>query len=354
MQMLDVLRRLAELDSKNPNVVNSTPIPIVEDVEMLTEGKNLEINMPEPDINDLRALSGFKKKLNESVIAECGMMPMGAPMPPTMPASLNMSAGNAGEIVAMMRGIMDLAKGDTPSMSMSPIPAMGSPMPSMSAMGDVDHDGDHDMRDHDLEMPDNGPLMGMDDEPKVSGPTFGDEIDDSGSDELADIVKKIRTGEPVKIKTDMPVKVTSDEPIKGTTDSLNKVSGDKPEDEGAEYDNSPADPEPKKAFDPNNMAQVINKVDMANIPPGAPGDNRLPKEEKKEESLSPLAAFESKLMNEYKKFVETTHQASTTMKHVKNPTAGEKKAAKDIKPGIKGYADRVAMLKSAEKDGRLK
>jgi hypothetical protein len=51
---------------------------------------------------------------------------------------------------------------------------------------------------------------------------------------------------------------------------------------------------------------------------------------------------------------ETSHQASTTMKHVKNPTAGEKKAAKDIKPGVKGYRDRIAMLKSAEKDGRLK
>ncbi len=51
---------------------------------------------------------------------------------------------------------------------------------------------------------------------------------------------------------------------------------------------------------------------------------------------------------------EASHQEKTTMKHVKNPTAGEKKAAKDIKPGVKGYADRVAMLKSAEKDGRLK
>ena len=49
-----------------------------------------------------------------------------------------------------------------------------------------------------------------------------------------------------------------------------------------------------------------------------------------------------------------THQAKTTMKHVKDPTPGEKKAAKDIKPGIAGYKDRVAMLKSAEKDGRLK
>lgn len=51
---------------------------------------------------------------------------------------------------------------------------------------------------------------------------------------------------------------------------------------------------------------------------------------------------------------EASHQAKTTMKHVKNPTAGEKKAAKDIKPGVKGYSDRIAMLKSAEKDGRLK
>jgi hypothetical protein len=40
------------------------------------------------------------------------------------------------------------------------------------------------------------------------------------------------------------------------------------------------------------------------------------------------------------------------LKHVKNPTAGEKKAAKDVKRG--SYGDRAAMLKSAEKDGRLK
>jgi hypothetical protein len=51
---------------------------------------------------------------------------------------------------------------------------------------------------------------------------------------------------------------------------------------------------------------------------------------------------------------EASHQEKTTMKHVKNPTAGEKKAAKDIKPGVAGYKDRVDMLKSAEADGRLK
>lgn len=51
---------------------------------------------------------------------------------------------------------------------------------------------------------------------------------------------------------------------------------------------------------------------------------------------------------------EASHQEKTTMKHVKNPTASEKKAAKDIKPGVAGYKDRVEMLKSAEADGRLK
>ena len=55
-----------------------------------------------------------------------------------------------------------------------------------------------------------------------------------------------------------------------------------------------------------------------------------------------------------KKVKETSHQSATTMKHVKNPTAGEKAAAKDIKSGTAGYRDRIAMLKSAEKDGRLK
>ena len=51
---------------------------------------------------------------------------------------------------------------------------------------------------------------------------------------------------------------------------------------------------------------------------------------------------------------EASHQAKTTMKHIDKPTAGEKKAAKDIKPGVAGYRDRIAMLKSAEARGALK
>jgi hypothetical protein len=284
--MLNILQKLASIDG------GSQKAP-VEKPAVLTEGKKeIELNLPEPDLSDLRALSGVKKKLNESTIAECGMMPMGAsmpPMPPMMPASINMSAGNAGEIVAMMRGIMDLAKTDTAS------PNMGGMQsdPMLKALGDVDMDGDHDMKDHDLEQPDDGPLTA-----EPAG------MDDSGSDEIADLIRKVKTGQPVKISTDMPVKVSSDEPIKGsTTDKLNARSDDKPAEGG--YDNSAKDPtEDVPKFDPNNMAHVMNKVDaadMADTPYGS-GTNPLPKEEeKKEEAFG--NAFEAKLFDEYKKII---------------------------------------------------
>ena len=41
-----------------------------------------------------------------------------------------------------------------------------------------------------------------------------------------------------------------------------------------------------------------------------------------------------------------SHQAKTTMKHIPNASPAMKKAAKDIKPGIAGYRDRIAMLKA--------
>lgn len=49
-----------------------------------------------------------------------------------------------------------------------------------------------------------------------------------------------------------------------------------------------------------------------------------------------------------------SHQAKTTMKHIKNPTPGEMKAAGDIKRGVAGYRDRIAMLHSAKARGALK
>jgi len=41
-----------------------------------------------------------------------------------------------------------------------------------------------------------------------------------------------------------------------------------------------------------------------------------------------------------------SHQAATTMKHIPNASPALKQAAKDIKPGVGGYRDRIDMLKA--------
>jgi len=49
--------------------------------------------------------------------------------------------------------------------------------------------------------------------------------------------------------------------------------------------------------------------------------------------------------------MKMSHQAVTTMKHIINPSRALRKAAKDIKPGIAGYRDRVDMLKAGNVKG---
>ena len=57
-------------------------------------------------------------------------------------------------------------------------------------------------------------------------------------------------------------------------------------------------------------------------------------------------------------FVPATSITTTTMKHIKPGTLrqnyGDRKDAANIKPGISGVADRLAMLARAKKEGRLK
>jgi hypothetical protein len=61
-----------------------------------------------------------------------------------------------------------------------------------------------------------------------------------------------------------------------------------------------------------------------------------------EDYISTVANYMTAEMSE-----ETmSHQAKTTMKHIPNASPALKKAAKDIKPGVGGYRDRIAMLKA--------
>lgn len=291
--MINVLQRLAEIDANSPAVDKS-----ITQVQAMGLAGDTAITDVMPTTSDLRALAGMKesKKPEGQTLTECGGMPtMGAPMPSMIPSSINMSAPTSGDLVNMLRGIMDLAGTDAPTAVVPPsIP--DTLIGHEPLVAEPEHSVAHSLP---VELPT--------EEPTVTGPTFGDEgSDEGGDDEIMDLIKKIRTGDPVKITTDMPVKVSSDEPIKGTTDKLNKVSDSGEEEEG--YDNTPASSQPKKAYDPNDFAQVVNKVrDLDYTPPGS-GSNPLPQhdkekddeEEKKKESYQ---SFESQLFDEYKKFV---------------------------------------------------
>lgn len=53
-------------------------------------------------------------------------------------------------------------------------------------------------------------------------------------------------------------------------------------------------------------------------------------------------------------FDKKSHQYNVTMKYAERPTVQQRMAAHDIKPGIKGYRDRIDLLKDLERTGRLK
>jgi len=63
------------------------------------------------------------------------------------------------------------------------------------------------------------------------------------------------------------------------------------------------------------------------------------------DDLADLRA-KKKVKKEEVEIGEESHQSKTTMKHIPNASPALKQAAKDIKPGIPGYPDRIRMLKA--------
>ena len=59
----------------------------------------------------------------------------------------------------------------------------------------------------------------------------------------------------------------------------------------------------------------------------------------------PLNSLEKRYKEEVE-IEEESHQSKTTMKHIPNASPALKQAAKDIKPGVGGYRDRIDMLKA--------
>lgn len=334
--MINVLQRLAELDGQNPRVER----PRITETPVLGDGiKQLDISMPEPGINDLRKLSGV---LKES-IQECGIPGMGAPMPMT-PASLSMSAGNANEIVTMMRGLADIASGA----SHSGMPAMGAEMPHGDAMMgdsempmpmDMDHDGDMDGVAMDMGAE---PEMGME-EPGMGSDDLGG--GPMGGDELADMVNKLKTGQPVKISTNMPVKVKTSNPVSGGekdegviggalgavaggalggpmgavggysagSKAGDDLAGDEEDESMAEdmrvWDTSPK--ETTRDYNPNDFAQMFNKIkDIDQAKAATRADNPLKRESVEEaHPADSLTELTNKLFSDYQAFVNESKKA---------------------------------------------
>jgi hypothetical protein len=97
----------------------------------------------------------------------------------------------------------------------------------------------------------------------------------------------------------------------------------------------------KRKADQLNNKQPFGEGEEVNNDHDA--DNELSKKKKSHDKMMPKKVAEAE-----------SHQSKTTMKHISNPNAAEKKAAKDIKPGIKGIRDRLAMLQAAKDRGALK
>jgi len=289
--MIDVMKRLAELDSTNPNVVKEEKAEVKETPVQLSESVQF------------KKLAGVP--LTESEILECGIPGMGAEMP-HMPATINMSAASASEIVTMMRGIVDLAKTDAPSDAMAM--AVSDELPGIPGADDALVPGHAEPVD----------ALAVD-EPGVDLPGSSD-------DEVMDLIKKIHTGQPVKVTTDMPVKVSTDKDIKGsTTDKHTSSDNGSEEDEGFRgYDNSPH--EQKKDYNPNDFAQVVNKVRDFDYTPAPGASNPMPDQEEKEKEKDESINFEAQLFAEYKKFVSESKEKGVSESETQHIPIGQQMA----------------------------
>ena len=200
MQMIDVLKRLAELDADNPNIVK--------------ESQQVE---------------------------ECGMgmMPeMGMPMErPSTPATINMTAGSAAELGDLLKDIVSLAgMKDAGPAAVSAAPAVDNTPPAAGTLEPVG--GGDDAIGSMRSMIDKlNPMDGDDEGPKEVG--AGSDDDDGVSKAQGDL--------------------DGDGDHDMNDHNLEKGDGDEEKEEVDEYDNTPSNPNDKNEFDADQFAHQENQ-----------------------------------------------------------------------------------------------
>lgn len=317
--MIDVMKRLAELDSTNSNVVKAESPKQELDGNNAVTGLNQytgeTVLAEQISIAELQRLSG----LNEG-LAECGPMgmmggpsPMGMQQKPTASFSLNASAASGDEVASMLTQIMNLAGvkdaghhlGTPDHLGQEPLTA--EPMSDIAkALGHIDG-----IEDEEAEM-------------GAGSAEFGDEPADFAGQLGHDVDNKSPTGDVGDMVND----------VEDMTDQLKDKD---PEDfvkaeDSRIFDNSPK--EHTRAYDPNSFADVINRLrDFDNKPYGS-GDNPMKAHATEAvESTDDTGSLAEQLMAEYQQFAnedKATGLSKDTLKSYND------KATKDIAKRITG------------------
>ena len=283
----------------------------------------------------------------QAPVEECGDM-MGGMPPPSIPSkpdtpppsmSVNLNAQGLDDIAELMKLMTkvnpDMINQPAP-MAMPPISAEPSimsikpPMPGIGDLGNLDAGPLKMLPDLDKDEPSDGP-KGM------GGPDLDDDGD--GSNAIDTIQKSMgdQDGDGDHDMDDHDMEKDDEE--------------DSKKDKEEAFGNAPIGASDQEY---HGMDAAVPDGDDLNKPKksfsGKPyrGDNPMAAGayESKEELR---ASIKEELR---RRLSEAKSEKFDPLKHVKNPTKGEKDAAKDVKRG--SYADRAAMLKSAEADGRLK
>jgi len=288
----------------------------------------------------------------QAPVEECGDM-MGGMPPPSIPnkpdtpppsMSVNLNAQGLDDIAELMKLMTkvnpDMINQPAP-MSMPPIsaePSIMSIKPPMPGLGNLDAGPLKMLPDFDKEEPHDEPdadnMGGPSDNDADNMPPMGDlDSDDKGIDAIQKSMGD-NDGDGDHDMDDHDMEKDDEE------------DGKKDKEEA--FGNAPAGASGQEY---HGMDAAVPDGDDLNKPKksfsGKPfrGDNPMAAGayESKEELRASIKEELRRRLSEAK---------FDPLKHVKNPTKGEKDAAKDVKRG--SYGDRAAMLKSAEADGRLK
>ena len=297
------------------------------------------------------------RELDQPAVEACGD-PMGMPAPtipskpdeppPSMSVNLNAQGmDNIAELMKLMTKVNPDMINQPAPMAMPPISAEPSimsikpPMPGIGDLGNLDSGPLKMLPDLDKKEPHSEPdadnMGGPSDMDADNMPPMGDlDRDDKGIDSIQKSMGD-RDGDGDHDMDDHDMEKDDEK------------DGKKDKEEA--FGNAPTDA-PDQEY--RGMDAAIPDGDDLNKPKksfsGKPyrGDNPMAAgayESKEELRASIKEELRARL-------AEAKGEKFDALKHVKNPTKGEKDAAKDVKRG--SYSDRAAMLKSAEKDGRLK